>query len=339
VKVSARIATLELGQTFVIARESTDTAEVVQVEIRHDDVSGFGEAAPIERYGESAESALQYIEDAAAAVGDDPFALDEIEARLEPREWAARAAIDAALHDLQGKLLGVPVWRLLGLRRLGPPTSWTIWLGDPDDMGNRAANVAGRFLRLKLKLGARDGRDVDRVRAVRETTEAPLQVDVNEYWTVDEALDSLPQLAELGVEYCEQPLPAGDPDGARVKAASPIPIYVDEDCHRLQDVAACAERAHGINIKLAKSGGIREGVRMAHAARALNLGVMLGCMIESGLGIGAAAQMASLCDHVDLDGNLLLARDPWPGVAFSEGVQVPADEPGLGVREEVPDPR
>jgi L-Ala-D/L-Glu epimerase len=337
--VTARIATLELAETFVISRESQDTAEVVQVEIRHDGISGFGEGAPIDRYEESAESALQYIADVGDAIGDDPFALEAIERRLEPREWAARSALDAALHDLQGKLTGVPVWRLLGLDQVGPPTSWTIWLGDPDDMGNRAARVADRFLRLKLKLGARDGRDVDRVRAVRETTEAPLQVDVNEYWTLDEALDSLPQLAELGVEYCEQPLPAGDPGGARLKAASPIPIYVDEDCHRLEDVAGCAERTHGINIKLAKSGGVREAVRMAHAARALGLGVMLGCMIESGLGIAAAAQVASLCDHVDLDGNLLLAHDPWPGVELVDGVQVPADEPGLGVREEVPDPR
>src|SRR3954462_15131860 len=328
---TARIASLELAETFVISRDSQDVAEVVQVELRHGGVSGFGEGAPIERYGESAESALQYIEDAADRLGDDPFALDEIEWRREPREWAARSALDAALHDRQGKLTGVPVWRLLGLRRLGPPTSWTIWLGAPDEMGSRAAKVADRFLRLKLKLGARDGRDVDRVRAVREATNAPLQVDVNEYWTLDEALDSLPQLAELGVEYCEQPLPAGDPDGARLKAESPIPVYLDEDCHRLQDVAACAERAHGINIKLAKSGGIREAVRMAHAARALGLGVMLGCMIESGLGIAAAAQIASLCDHVDLAGNLLLAGAPWPGVEFTDGVQRASDRPGLGV--------
>jgi L-alanine-DL-glutamate epimerase-like enolase superfamily enzyme len=206
-------------------------------------------------------------------------------------------------------------------------------------MAARAQKVADRFLRLKLKLGARDGRDVERVRAVREVTEAPLQVDVNEAWTVDEALDTLPQLAELGVQYCEQPLLAGDPDGPRLKAASPIPIYVDEDCHRLHDVAACAERAHGINIKLAKSGGIREAVRMANAARSLGLGVMLGCMVESGLGIAAAAQVASLCDYVDLDGNLLLAHDPCPGVEFVDGTQLPANEPGLGVREEVPDPR
>jgi L-alanine-DL-glutamate epimerase-like enolase superfamily enzyme len=338
-EVTARIATLELAETFVIARDATDMAVVVQVEISHGDVSGFGEGAPIDRYGESAESALAYVEQHADALGDDPFALDEIESRLEPREWAARAAIDAALHDLQGKLTGLPVWRLLGLRAEGPPTSWTIWLGDPDDMASRAAKAGDRFLRLKLKLGARDGLDVERVRAVRATTEVPLQVDVNEYWTFAEALDALPQLAELGVEYCEQPLPAGDPEATRLKAASPIPIYVDEDCHRLGDVAACAEYAHGINIKLAKSGGIREAVRMVYAAHALGLGVMLGCMVESGLGIAAAAQIASLCDHVDLDGNLLLAYDPWQGVEFRDGVQVPSDEPGLGVRQEVPSPR
>jgi len=337
-EVSARIATLELAETFVIARDAIDTVEVVHVEIRQDGVSGFGEGAPIGRYRESGKSALAYVEEHADALGDDPFALDEIEARLEPREWAARSAIDAALHDLQGKLVELPVWRLLGLRPEGPPTSWTIWLGDPDDMARRAAGAVD-FLMLKLKLGARDGLDVERVRAVRQVTRVPLQVDVNEYWTLEEALDALPQLAELGVVYCEQPLPAGDPAGRRLKAASPIPIYVDEDCHRLSDVAACAERAHGVNIKLAKSGGIREAVRMAHAARALDLGVMLGCMIESGLGISAAAQISTLCDYVDLDGNLLLAEDPWPGVEFRDGVQFPSDEPGLGVRQEVPDPR
>jgi L-alanine-DL-glutamate epimerase-like enolase superfamily enzyme len=337
-EMTARIATLQLAETFVISRESSDTAEVVFVEVQHGKVSGFGEAAPIERYGESAESARAYVEEHADLLGDDPFALEAIERRLPAGEWAARAAIDAALHDLQGKLVELPVWRLLGLNREGPPTSWTIWLGDPDDMARRATRAVD-FTRLKLKLGARDGLDVERVRAVREVVEGPLQVDVNEAWTIDEALEALPRLAELGVQYCEQPLPAGDPDGPRLKAASPIPIYVDEDCHRLSDVAACAERAHGVNIKLAKSGGIREAVRMAHAARALDLGIMLGCMIESGLGISAAAQIASLCNHVDLDGNLLLSEDPWQGVEFNHGIQWPSDQPGLGVRQEVPHPR
>jgi L-alanine-DL-glutamate epimerase-like enolase superfamily enzyme len=330
VELRARIATLELRQTFVISRESRDTEDVLWVEIRHDGVSGYGEAAPIERYGESAESAQAYIEEVADALGDDPFALDEIMSRLPRRELAARAAIDGALHDLQGKLLGQPVWRLLGLPRTGPPTSWTIWLGDPDDMARRAEQVAGRFERLKLKLGARDGLDVERVRAVKSVADVPLQVDVNEGWTLEEALEYLPQ---LDIQYCEQPLPAGDAGGVELKRRSPVPIYVDEDCHTLADVAPCAERAHGINIKLAKSGGIREAIRMAHAARALELGVMLGCMIESGLGIAAGCCVAPLCDHVDLDGNLLIREDPWPGVTFEGGVQGPSDQPGLGVSE------
>jgi L-alanine-DL-glutamate epimerase-like enolase superfamily enzyme len=329
VEVRARQATLELAETFVISREASDTADVVQVEITYDGQTGYGEGAPIDRYGESAESAVAYVEAHADALGDDPWALADIERRLPREQFAARSAIDAALHDLQGKLAGVPVWRLLGLSRQGPPTSWTVWLGDPDDMARRAAKAGDRFLRMKLKLGARDGLDVERVRAVRAVTHMPLQVDVNEYWTLDEALDALPQLAELGVEYCEQPLPTGA--GPELKAKSPIPIYVDEDCHTLEDVAACARIAHGLNIKLAKSGGIREAVRMVHAARALGLGVMLGCMIESGLGIAAGVHIASLFDHVDLDGNLLLAEDPCPGVEFLDGVQVPSEEPGLGV--------
>jgi L-alanine-DL-glutamate epimerase-like enolase superfamily enzyme len=339
VEISAHVVTLELAETFVIARESSDEEQVVQVDLTHSGVRGHGEAAPIARYDESAESALAYVHEHADLLGDDPFALEEVMDRLPRREFAARAAIDAALHDLQGKLVSLPVWRLLGLRREGPPTSWTIWLGDPDDMARRAEKAAPRFERLKLKLGARDGLDVERVRAVRGVTDLPLQVDVNEAWSLDEALEALPQLGELGVQYCEQPLPAGDDGGARLKRESAVPVYVDEDCHTLDDVAACAERAHGINVKLAKSGGIREAMRMVHAARALGLGCMLGCMVESGLGIAAGAHVASLFDHVDLDGNILIAHDPWPGVRFANGVQLPSDEPGLGVRHQISDPR
>jgi L-Ala-D/L-Glu epimerase len=334
VELEARIATLRLAETFVISRESRDEEDVVQVELRHQGLVGRGEAAPLERYEETATGAVEFLAGPGrAALGSDPFALEEIEARLAetPGQNAAKAALDGALHDLQGQLLGIPAWRLLGLPRIGPPTSWTVWLGDPDEMAQRAEKAAPRFRRLKLKLGGGDGLDVERVRAVRGVTGLPLQVDVNEWWSLDEALEALPQLAALGVQYCEQPLRAGDPDGTALKERSPLPIFVDEDCHRLDSVAACAEIAHGINIKLAKSGGIREGIRMAHAARALGLGVMLGCMIESGLAIAAGCCVAPLCDHVDLDGNLLLADDPWPGVEFRDGVQIPSDRPGLGV--------
>jgi L-alanine-DL-glutamate epimerase-like enolase superfamily enzyme len=329
--VAARIVTLELAETFVISRSAVDTEDVVEVTLTHSGVHGHGEAAPIERYDESPESALAYVQEHAGLLGDDPFALEEVMARLPAKEFAARAAIDGALHDLQGKLTGQPVWRLLGLARTGPPTSWTIWLGDPDDMARRAEKMGDRFKRLKLKLGAGDGLDVDRVRAVHAVAGVPLQVDVNEGWSLDEAVDALGALAELGVDYCEQPLPAGDPAGPELKRRSPLPIYVDEDCHTLADVATSAERAHGINVKLAKSGGIHEAVRMVHAARALGLGCMLGCMVESGLGIAAGAHIASLFDHVDLDGNILISHDPWPGVQLVDGVQLPSEQPGLGV--------
>ena len=332
-EVDARIVRLELAETFVISRESTDFADVVQVSVTHDGVTGYGEAAPVDRYDESAKSARSFVLEHAERVGADPFALEDVGERLAavPGQQAAKAAVDAALHDLQGKLLGIPAGRLLGLPRSGPPTCWTIWLGDPDDMARRAEAASQTYRRLKLKLGGGDGLEADRVRAVRAATELPLQVDVNEAWSLDEALDTLPVLAECGVDLCEQPLRAGDEDGVRLKRESPVSIFVDEDCHTLADVARCAGFAHGINIKLAKSGGIREAMRMVHAARALRLGVMLGCMLESGLGIAAGCCVAPLCDRVDLDGNLLLREDPFPGVELVDGVQVASAAPGLGV--------
>ncbi len=331
-EVSAEIVRLELAETFVISRESQDWADVVHVTLRHDGLEGRGEAAPIERYRETAASAQAFVERYGHLVGDDPFALEAIGARLSELEGeqAAKCAIDAALHDLQGKLLGVTVNRLLGVPRAGPPTSWTVWLGDPDDMARRAEPAARRFRRLKLKLGGGDGLDLERVRAVRGVTDLPLQVDVNEWWSLGEALEACDELSTLGVQYVEQPLREGDAGGAELRRRSPVPVYVDEDCHTLGDVVRCREVAHGVTIKLAKSGGIREAIRMVHAARALGLDVMLGCMVESGLGIAAGCAIAPLCDHVDLDGNLLLARDPAPGPVLVDGVQLASEGVGLG---------
>ncbi len=335
-EISTRTLRITLAETFRISRETSDFDDVLHVALTHGGITGYGEAAPQAHYGESVASAEAFVREHGALVGDDPFALERIGARLAeaPGEHAAKSALDGALHDLQGKLLGVPVWKLLGLPRAGPPTSWTVWLGDPDDMARRAQKAASTFRRLKLKLGGGDGLDLERARAVRAVTDLPLQVDVNEWWSLDEAVACCEELHALGYSYVEQPLKAGDPGGPELKRRSPVPIYVDEDCHTLADVTHCAEIGHGVNIKLAKSGGIREAVRIAHAARALGLGVMLGCMVESGLGIAAGCVVAPLCDHIDLDGNLLLASDPCPGVDFSAGVQVPSERPGLGV--EVP---
>jgi L-alanine-DL-glutamate epimerase-like enolase superfamily enzyme len=329
IELRARPVWLKLAAPVRIARGTEAVTELVRVELQLGAVIGDGEGAPTGRYGETGDSALAFLREARAALGGDPWAHDEIFARLPPGEYAARQALDAALHDLRGKLAGLPVRRLLGLPPPAAPTSWTVSLADPDTMAATAATSAAP--RLKLKLGGGDGLDVERVRAVRAATTAALQVDVNEAWSLDEALDALPQLAALGVDLCEQPLRAGDEGGAELKRRSPLPIFVDEDCRTLADVAACAERAHGVTIKLAKAGGIREALRMVAAARALGLATMIGCMAESSLGIAAAAHVSGAFDLVDLDGNLHLARDPWHGVALVDGVQLPSRDPGLGV--------
>jgi L-alanine-DL-glutamate epimerase-like enolase superfamily enzyme len=332
--VGTQVYRLVLSKTFVIARGARTHADVVYVTVRAAGVTGYGEAAPNARYGESVESATAFIESNAGLIGDDPWAHAEILARLDggPGNMAARAALDAALYDLRAKSAAEPVRRLLGLSPSASPTTWTVSLDDPDEMARAASRAARRFAALKLKLGGRDGLDVDRVRAVRSVTEHPLRIDVNEGWTFEEAAETLPRLGQFGIELCEQPLAAGDPDAQRLRALAPMPIFVDEDCHTLADVVACSKIAHGINIKLAKSGGITEAVRMIHAARALGLGVMIGCMVESSLGIAAAAAIASLCDYVDLDGHLQIKNDPWTGLELEDGALVAPDIPGLGVR-------
>ena len=332
-ELRATTASLALAEEFGIARGSRTTQSVVQVELEHEGIVGRGEAAPVYYRGESIESARDFLTTAAPPlVGDDPFALEDIEERLEDVEGeaAGKAALDAALHDWIGHRLGVPLWRLLGLSPTAPPTSYTIGIDSVDGTRDRARR-ARDFRALKVKMGGAE--DLERVEAVRAESDAPLRVDANEGWTLESARELMPELIRLGVEFVEQPFPAADIDSftALSELHPRLPVVVDEGCQDLADVAPAAAYAEGINVKLAKSGGIREAVRMVHAARALDLGCMLGCMIESGLGIAAGAQIASLFEHVDLDGNILLREDPWPGVQLIDGVQVPAELPGLGV--------
>jgi L-alanine-DL-glutamate epimerase-like enolase superfamily enzyme len=335
-ELRAHKVSLVLAETFTIARQSRDIEEVVHVELEHDGIIGYGEGAPVDYWGETQESMLAFlVEEAPALIGGDPYAHEYIGRRLamRPGEQGAKQAIDSALHDWLGKRLGEPLWRVFGLSPTSPPTSYTIGIDTLEGTIDRTRRAA-QFQVLKLKVGGSD--DLERLQAVRENTGARLRIDGNEGWTLETARELMPVLVEMGVEFVEQPFPAADLDSFRaLRELSPrIPVLIDEGVKDLLDVARVAAYADGINIKLAKSGGIREALRMIHAARALGLQVMLGCMIESELGIAAAAQIASLVDFVDLDGHLLISSSPFTGLGFRDGGVVASAAPGLGVRPE-----
>lgn len=331
--LSATIQTLELAETFTIANASSDEERTCVLRLEDRDVVAYGEGAPVDYWGESAESICEAIEaDGLSLLGDDLWAVERIAARL--REWpgpqGAKMALDGALYDWLGKRLGQPVWRLLGLEPSGPRTSFTIGIDTIAGTADRARRAVG-FDVLKVKVGGED--DLARVEAVRAETRARIRVDANEGWTLETARTLVPVLVELGVEFVEQPFPAADRDSflAYRELGLGLPVFVDEGCRDLASVADVAAYADGIVVKLSKCGGVREALRMVHAARALGLGVMVGCMVESQLGIAQAASIASLVDHVDLDGHLLVVNEPFAGLGFEDGRVVLADAPGHGV--------
>jgi L-alanine-DL-glutamate epimerase-like enolase superfamily enzyme len=335
-ELRAHKVALALTETFTIARQSRNVEHVVHVQLEQDGIVGHGEGAPVDYWGETQDSLFAFLEDEAPTlIGGDPYAREYISRRLamRPGEQGAKQAIDAALHDWLGKRLGEPVWRLFGLSPTSAPTSYTIGIDTIDGTIDRTRRAHGYEV-LKLKVGGAD--DLERLRAVRENTGARIRIDGNEGWTLETARELMPALVEMGVEFVEQPFPAADIDSSRaLREITPrIPVIIDEGCKDLLDVARVAGYADGVNIKLAKSGGIREALRMIHAARALGLQVMLGCMIESELGIAAAAQIASLVDYVDLDGHLLISNSPFTGLGFRDGGVVASAAPGLGVRPE-----
>jgi L-alanine-DL-glutamate epimerase-like enolase superfamily enzyme len=327
VQLTARTVSLALAEEFGIARGSRTHTDVVQLELSHDGVVGRGEAAPVYYRGETPAGAAAFL--SSLDPPDDPFAIEEIMRPLDG-DAAGRSALDAALHDWVGRRLGVPVWRLLGLSRRAPVTSYTLGIDTLEGTRDRARRAA-RFRALKVKVGGAD--DLARLEAIRAESDAPLRVDANEGWTLEEARSLVPALVELGVELIEQPFGAADLESFRaLRELSPRPpVIVDEGCQTLGDVAGVADYADGINVKLAKSGGLREALRMVHAARALGLSVMIGCMVESQLGVAPAAQIASLADWVDLDGHLLLADEPFRGLQLEHGRVLPSHGPGLGV--------
>jgi L-alanine-DL-glutamate epimerase-like enolase superfamily enzyme len=324
---------LELRETFQIARGAADEEPVVAVELERDGVLARGEGSPVDYWGESAEGMRDALEaDGEALLGDDLFALEAISRRLAAWDGpqGAKMALDGALHDWLGRRVGQPLRHLLGTERLTPPTSYTIGIDTVEGTADRARRAAGYEV-LKVKVGGPG--DVERLRAVRAESGARIRIDGNEGWDLDTARELTPELLELGVEFVEQPFPAADLDSFHAyRALTPrLPVLIDEGCKDLASVAGIAGYADGIVIKLSKCGGIREGLRMIHAARALDLQVMLGCMIESELGIAQAAQLGSLADYIDLDGHLLISSRPYSGLGLQDGRLVLSDGPGLGV--------
>ena len=325
-----RTVELHLRTPFRLSRGTSDVRHNVIFELVHDGVVGRGEAAPIPRYRESAESAAAALERMAAGLAD-PRAFAVEGARLAVAgQRAAQAAFDAALHDLAGGGGGVPVRERLGFdRRPLPPTSWTIGV-DPIPEALAKVAAAGQFEVIKLKMGVAG--DIELLRAVRAATRQAIRVDANEGWTLEGARERLPELARLGVEFVEQPLPEACLDETReLRRTSPLPLIADESVHDATDIPRLAGAFDGINVKLAKCGGIAPALRLIAAARAHGMKVLLGCMIESSLGIAAALAVAPLVDWIDLDGHLLIDNDPFTGLGLAGGRLVPSDAPGLGV--------
>ena len=337
-KLTHDIVTLRTTNPFVIARGGDSEYRVVRITVTAPDGStGWGEAAPSKFYGETADTVVQVLPILAQAVeGMDGWSLEAMEhalARAIRFNGAARAGVSAALHDLAGKRLGVPLYRLWGLDpAASPPTSFTIGIAPDEETLRARVAEAAQYPVLKLKLGSNWDERI--VRVVRELAPAKvLRVDANAAWTPKSTLRIVPLLQELGVEFVEQPLPPGDLDGLRfVRGRSSLPIVADESCLVSGDIPKLAGVVDGINIKLAKCGGLREALRMIATARAHDMLVMAGCMIESSLGITAAAHFAPLLDCADYDGAALVSNDPYVGATIDRGVIRLPESAGLGVR-------
>jgi L-Ala-D/L-Glu epimerase len=339
VKLTWHRRQLKLRHPFNIARmpitDSTDKT-VLLVQLEHDGMTGWGEAAPISYYHQSLDSVEQTLSRIGNTLGNDPFALDAIlDGLLQrfPDQSATICAIDAALHDLIGKILRVPLWRMFGLDRSRMPlTSMTIGIDEPEVMAAKVREAAP-FPILKIKVGTPDDETILKV-IRREAPRKILRVDANCGWYADNLLDRCRMMSEFGVEFIEQPTKAGDHAALpRVRDAGLGPLYADESCTSMKDILGCVGYFDGINIKLSKCGGIRQAVKMIHVARAAGLKIMLGCMTETSVGISAAAQLGPMVDCLDLDGHLLLANDPFTGLGGNEGRLTLTDQPGLGVRE------
>jgi L-Ala-D/L-Glu epimerase len=319
---------LELAEKFTISTVSWDVASNIFVRLRHGGQEGIGEVSPDDRAGDSPQGTLDTLDELDPTSLGDPFDLEQV-LELLPAS-PARCALDIALHDLACKLAGISVAQLLGVAgRSLPPTSVTVPIADLDTMVARAQRF-GDHPCLKTKVGFEG--DVDAVAAIRSSYSGAIRIDANEGWSADEALERLHALERFEIELCEQPIARGQPEElARVTESTSIPVFADEDVCTAADVARFARVVDGVNLKLRKTGGIREALRAISTARALEMRVMLGCDLTSGVSATAEASIAALVDYADIDGPLLLAEDPYPGVTYEKGAMTLPWGPGLGV--------
>lgn len=330
---------LEMKHVFTVASFSRTTTPVVLTKLEYDGVVGYGEASMPPYLGESQESVIDFLNKVDLSAFNSPFETEEMLHyidTLQEKNTAAKASIDIALHDLLGKLMGQPIYKIWGLNRnLIPPTSFTIGI-DTEDIIRKKVAEAHQFKILKVKLGL----DTDKmmINTIRSITDIPLCADVNQGWkNKEQALEMTYWLAEQNVVFLEQPMPKGQIDDmAWLTDRSPIPTIADEGCQRYSDVIGLKDVYTGINIKLMKCTGLREAKKMAELASALGMKVMLGCMTETSCAISAAAQLAPIVDWADLDGALLINNDVYEGMKVLDGECQLPDRPGIGIQPLLP---
>lgn len=326
---------LKLRHVFTVATYSRTTTPDVQVEIEYDGIVGYGEASMPPYLGQTVESVMAFLKKVDLEQFDDPTQLDDILTyvdSLSVGDSAAKAAVDIALHDLVGKLLGAPWYKIWGLNKdKAPDTTFTIGIDTADKVREKTKECAEQFNILKVKLG-RDN-DKEMIETIRSVTSLPIAIDANQGWTDKHyALDMIHWLKEKGIVMIEQPMPKEQlDDTAWVTERSPLPVYADESLQRLSDVTGLRGAFSGINIKLMKCTGMREGYKMVTLARALGMDVMVGCMTETSCAISAAAQFSPAVDFADLDGSLLISNDCFKGMEVIKGKITLPDLPGIGV--------
>jgi L-alanine-DL-glutamate epimerase-like enolase superfamily enzyme len=328
--LSVDVSNVPLARVLRVANFTLTSAHTVIVRVRAGDVVGYGESAPLARYGDFVEDIVAFYAGFALAPDASPFARDGILANV-PR--AARCALDIALFDLAGRMLGASVTDMLGLAGLTrPPTSLTVPIDETAAVVEHVRELRDAPV-LKVKVGSMSkAATIELFEAIRSVYSGEIRIDANEGWTPEQAVDLLGEIERFGIQFCEQPIPAGSPEGiAWIAERSKIPIMIDEDAVEARQLPAFHKRAHAVNVKLAKCGGIGAAYRMIATARALGFKVMIGCMAETRILATAAAHLGPLADWLDIDGPLLLASDPYRGVDYDNGRLIMPEGSGLGV--------